>query len=124
MDLGLNVGFKNGLALWQRDYGLNVIFGKKTAPRKGNDVEIYFETENIGGAWDQVRMQEIEIVHELGEQPWGQRVFRVYDPDRFIVEFAEPLGAVVQRMHDGGMTDDEIAEKTTLPVTVVQQMTG
>lgn len=47
MDVGRNVGFTSGLALWQRDYALTVIYREKVEPRKGNDVEVYFEAEEI-----------------------------------------------------------------------------
>lgn len=47
MDVGRNVAFTSGLDLWQRDYALTVIHGKTVEPRKGNDVEVYFETEQI-----------------------------------------------------------------------------
>ncbi|AGB01674.1 VOC family protein [Methanoregula formicica] len=122
MDLGVNVGFRNGLALWQKDFALNVIHGKQTPPVKGNDIEIYFETGSIEDAWETVCSQGVEVVHELREQPWGQRVFRVYDPDRFIVEFGEPMPAVILRMHREGMTEEEIAKKTTMPAEIMHQI--
>ena len=122
MDIGVNVGFKNGLALWQKDYALNVIHGKQTPPIKGNDIEIYFETGSIEGAWETVCSQGVEVVHEPREQPWGQRVFRIYDPDRFIVEFGEPMQAVILRMRREGMTEEEIAKKTTMPAEIMHQI--
>ena len=125
MDIGINVGFTNGLALWQKDFALNVIHGKETSSIKGNDIEIYFETGSIEDAWETVRSQGVEVVHELREQPWGQRVFRIYDPDRFVVEFGEPMQVVILRMHREGMTEEEIAKKTTMPAEIVHQiMTG
>ena len=122
MDLGINVGFTNGLALWQKDYALNVIHGTKTPPVKGNDVEIYFETGAIDRAWEAARSQGVEVVHEPREQRWGQRVFRVCDPDRFIVEFGEPMPVVILRMQREGMTEEDIVKKTTMPTEIVHQV--
>lgn len=122
MDIGVNVGFTNGLALWQKEYALNVIHGPKTHPVKGNDVEIYFETGSIDRAWEAARLQGVEVVHEPREQPWGQRVFRVYDPDLFIVEFGEPMTAAILRMQREGMIEEEIAKKTTMPAEVVHRI--
>lgn len=122
MDIGINVGFTNGIALWQKEYALNVIHGKPTMPVKGNDIEIYFETVALDTAWETVCAQGVEVVHEPREQPWGQRVFRVYDPDRFIVEFGEPMPAAILRMHSEGMAEEEIAKKTTMPAEVVHQV--
>lgn len=124
MDVGLNVGFTSGLALWQRDYALTVIHGDGVEPWKGNDVEVYFETEQVDEAWKMIRDQEIAIVHELREQPWCQRVFRVYDPDRFIVEVAEPMDAVVRRLQQAGHSEEEIVQKTTMPAEIVRAILG
>lgn len=120
MDLGINVGFKNGLALWQRDYALNVIHGTKTRPKKGNDLEVYFEYEMIDQAYAAVKSSGAEMVHEIREQPWGQRVFRFYDPDNFVIEIGEPMGALVRRLNSEGLGEEEIAGKTTLPRETVR----
>jgi len=122
LDLGVNVGFKSGLALWQKAYAENVIFGPDVPARPGTGCEIYFETEDPEAVLDEIRKAGVELVHGIREQPWGQRVFRAYDPDRFIVEVAEPMDAVVKRMHRDGISDDGIAEKTTMPVGIVRQI--
>ena len=122
MDHGLNVGYRSGLALLQRDYALAVIHGKKTRIKKGNDVEVYFECGKIDEAFSAVQASGAGIVHGLQEQPWGQRVFRFHDPDNFVIEIGEPMGALVRRLREGGMTPGEIAAKTTLPEPVVQEL--
>ena len=122
MDIGVNVGFTNGLALWQKDYALNVIHGTQTPTVKGNDLEVYFETGSLDKAWETVCAQGVEVVHAPREQPWGQRVFRVYDPDRFIVEFGEPMPAAILRMRREGMAEEAIVRKTTMPKEVVHQV--
>jgi predicted enzyme related to lactoylglutathione lyase len=124
MDVGLNVGFTSGLALWQRDYALTVIHGKAVESRMGNDVEIYFETEEIDEVWEMIRARDIAIVHEIREQPWCQRVFRVYDPDQFIVEVAEPMDAVVRRLQKAGHSEAEIVQKTMMPAAIVRAILG
>jgi len=122
MDLGINVGYKSGLALWQQDYALNVIHGKTTEPKKGNDVEIYFESERIDEACSAVRSYGAEIVHEIREQPWGQRVFRFFDPDNFIIEIGEPVDALVCRLKQEGMSIPEIVAKTTMPEEIIRSI--
>jgi len=124
MDVGLNVGFTSGLALWQRNYALTVIHGKTVEPRKGNDVEVYFETEAIDEVWEMILGRDIPVVHELREQPWCQRVFRVYDPDQFIVEVAEPMDAVVRRLQKVGHSEEEIVQKTMMPAAIVRAILG
>jgi predicted enzyme related to lactoylglutathione lyase len=124
MDVGLNVGFTSGLALWQRDYALTVIHGKAVESRMGNDVEIYFETEEIDEVWEMIRARDIAIVHEIREQPWCQRVFRVYDPDQFVVEVAEPMDAVVRRLQKADHSEAEIVQKTMMPAAIVRAILG
>jgi predicted enzyme related to lactoylglutathione lyase len=122
MDIGKNVGFTSGLALWQKDYALNVIHGSEVRPQKGNDVELYFETRDIEEAWEKVKYGNIPVLHEPREQPWCQRVFRIYDPDRFVVEIAEPMDAVVVRLHCAGLSEEDIMKKTFMPADIVRQM--
>jgi predicted enzyme related to lactoylglutathione lyase len=124
MDHGLNVGYKSGLALWQQDYALNVIHGKSVKPEKGNDVEIYFESEKIDEAFTSVRSYGAVIVHEIREQPWGQRVFRFCDPDNFVIEIGEPMDALVRRLIREGMTVKEVVTKTTLPEEIIRTFLG
>lgn len=124
MDVGLNVGYKSGLALWQQDYALNVIHGKKTEPEKGNDVEVYFESAEIDEAYSAVRSYGAEIVHGIREQPWGQRVFRVFDPDNFIIEIGEPMDALVRRLSREGMSVSEIVIKTMMPEEIIRAILG
>ena len=124
MDIGINVGFASGLALWQRDYAINVIHGAGVPIRKGNDVEVYFETTAISEAWELVRSRNIPIIHELREQPWYQRVFRIYDPDQFVVEIAEPMDAVVRRLHKDGLSEEEIVKRSFMPAAMVRQILG
>jgi hypothetical protein len=58
----------------------------------------------------------------LREQPWGQRVFRVYDPDGHIVEIGEPMPVVIQRFLAQGMSAEEAAERTSMPLEIVQKI--
>ena len=122
MDHGLNVGYKSGLALWQQDYALAVIHGKKTRPKKGNDLEVYFECARVDEAFEAVRAYGAPIIHEIREQPWGQRVFRFRDPDGFALEIGEPMDALVRRLKDDGMAEDAIAARTTLPIDMIRAL--
>ena len=122
MDHGLNVGYKSGLALWQQDYALSVIHGKPVNLERGNDLEIYFESETIDEMYAAVRSAGAPLVHEIREQPWGQRVFRFYDPDNIVIEIGEPMDALVKRLNQEGMTGEEIEKKTTLPLEIVRAL--
>jgi catechol 2,3-dioxygenase-like lactoylglutathione lyase family enzyme len=57
-----------------------------------------------------------------GSGSLGQRVFRVYDPDGHIVELGEPMPVVILRFVSQGMSAEAIAQRTSMPVPIVQQI--
>jgi lactoylglutathione lyase len=42
------------------------------------------------------------------EHSWGQRVVRIYDPDKHIIEIGENIKAVCKRFLDRGITPEQI----------------
>jgi catechol 2,3-dioxygenase-like lactoylglutathione lyase family enzyme len=124
MDHGLNVGFEAGFALWQVEHARETIFG--AADGSGSlgqrNFEIYFETDEVETVCRQVTEAGISFVHPVIEQPWGQRVFRVYDPDGHIVVLGEPMPVVISRFVSQGMSAEAIAQRTSMPLPVVQQI--
>jgi len=122
MDFGRNVGFEGGLAIWESDYALNLIFQDKTRDIKvgANNAEIYFESEDLDDLYTRLLKEKIKIIHPIREQPWGQRVFRLYDPDNHIVEFAESMESVVLRLNRQGLSLEEIAKKSMMPLPFIQ----
>ena len=129
-DLGVNVSYTAGFSLWERAHADSVIFGGDPAtaqavPDSGPQtasLELYFETADVPGIWDVLTGAGIQAVHEIREQPWGQRVCRVYDPDHNIVEFGEPMDVVIRRFLHSGMTVEEVAARTFMPVDIVGQI--
>jgi len=68
------------------------------------------------------RIQRLVSPISPREQPWGQRGVRVYDPDGHIVEVGEPMWVVVQRFLAQGMSAAAVAERTSMPLAVVEQI--
>jgi catechol 2,3-dioxygenase-like lactoylglutathione lyase family enzyme len=58
------------------------------------------------------------------EQPWGQRVIRLYDPDGHIIEIGESMEAVVRRLHAQGQPVEAISARTLMPPDFVRQAIG
>ncbi|MDD3621315.1 MAG: hypothetical protein PHQ81_02790 [Methanofollis sp.] len=84
LDLGVNVEFVGGLALWERGYVNDLLFeGKMPGDEGVPRMEVYFETNAVK-------------------------------------EVAEPMDAVVLRLADKGLSADEIAERTMLPMPVIE----
>jgi catechol 2,3-dioxygenase-like lactoylglutathione lyase family enzyme len=124
MDFGKNVGFEGGLAIWEKDYALNLIFQEKTQKIEVgiNNAEIYFESDDLDNLIKRLVKEEIKVIHSIREQPWGQRTFRVYDPDNHIIEFAESMENVVQRLHNKGFLIEEIAKKSMMPMEFIKMV--
>lgn len=122
MDFGANVTFEAGLSIWQTDYALNIIFGDKAkqVPVGTNNAELYFECGGIDTFFERLKMQQISVIHPVVEHPWGQRGFRVYDPDGHIVEFGEPMSETVLRLHKQGLSLDQIAAKSLMPLEFIK----
>jgi predicted transposase YdaD len=47
-------------------------------------------------------------------------VFRVADPDGYMVEVAEPMPVAVQRMLAQGLTVEEVAKQAAMPVEIIK----
>ena len=123
MDFGANVGYHGGFAIWQIDSVNQVVFGKPdhlTGLQGQNNVELYFETVDLDGVNQALSAAGVPIVQALHEQPWGQRALRVHDPDQHIVEIAEPMAISIKRMLDAGQSVSAVAERTAMPLAVVQ----
>jgi len=56
-----------------------------------NNVLIYFETDNIEESYQKIKEKNITIIHPIEKQEWGQRVFRFYDPDKYMIEIGEAM---------------------------------
>ncbi len=125
MDFEENIVFKEAFSIWQRNRAMCIIFDNKNLNEKINnykDVELYFETSDIESVWDKVRSSNLEIIHPIKEESWGQTVFRLYDPDKHIIEVAEPMSEVVIRFHKSRLSEETISIKTQMPIEIVRKI--
>jgi catechol 2,3-dioxygenase-like lactoylglutathione lyase family enzyme len=86
--------FENHFVIHDGNALLDTIYSKKPAFnfRKGNrNIDIYLETDDIEGSYNDIAKSKTRIIHGIKEQAWGQKVFRFYDPDRHIVEIGEAM---------------------------------
>lgn len=118
MDFGANKTLTGGLCLqtldtWKEFIDTNgVSFG-------GNNAEIYFEEDDFDEFAENLKKYDVEYVHPIKEHSWGQRVVRIYDPDKHIIEVGENMKAVCKRFLDGGMTPQQAAERMDISVEIV-----
>jgi predicted enzyme related to lactoylglutathione lyase len=123
MDFGVNVAFKSNLAIWQKDRALRTIFNRDVKnSEENNNVEVYFESSFLDEIWNRIEVNDVKVIHNIVEQPWKQRVFRIYDPDMFIVEVGEPMHDVVKRLYSLNYTPLEILEQTFMPLEAIESI--
>ncbi|MDR2152678.1 MAG: VOC family protein [Helicobacteraceae bacterium] len=87
----------------------------------GHTFELYFEESDLDGFVAALRQRsEIVVFTPLGEAPWGQRAIRFLDPDGYAIEVAEPMEDVVSRLLASGLSVEEAAERSMMPIEFVQ----
>lgn len=119
-DFGGNVILTEGLVLQERKIWENFI--ERKAVQGGNDAELYFEENDIDRFLEKLEKSSrpIEYLNKCKEHDWGQRVIRLYDPDKHIIEIGESMEYVARRFLKSGMTVETVAEKTQLPLSLVE----
>ena len=117
-DFGANKTLTGGLCLqtletWEDFISTDkVVFGN-------NSFEIYFEEDDFDTFINRLKEYSVEYVHPVKEHSWGQRVVRIYDPDKHIIEIGENIKVVCKRFLDSGMTPEQIAERMDVPMKFV-----
>jgi catechol 2,3-dioxygenase-like lactoylglutathione lyase family enzyme len=116
MDFGRCVGFVGGFSIWERAYAHKMMSLEERDISSNNaDAELYFEVEDLDALFEDLENKKTKFVHYIIEQPWAQRCFRIYDPDAHIIEFAEPMIVVIERLYDAGLTHNQIIKKSLMP---------
>jgi catechol 2,3-dioxygenase-like lactoylglutathione lyase family enzyme len=121
-DFGENVILTEGLVLqekklWEKFIERNVSVG-------GNDAELYFEENDIDSFLEKLEKSNltVEYLNKCIEHDWGQRVMRIYDPDWHVIEIGESLEYVARRFLKTGMTREQVAKKTQLALSQVEEI--
>lgn len=126
-DFGENISFTCGLSLWERKRAHGIIFGidvelDENDPPK--DIELYFQADDLESMMEKVEASGAVVIHQIKEEPWGQRNIRFYDPDGFIIEVGEPIPVFVKRMREEGLSLEEVIEKSQMPAEEVKRILG
>lgn len=119
LDHGANVTFAGGFAL-QEGFAELAGFPAENIRWKPWNGELYFETEDLDAAAARVKEAGVELLHDVKEYPWGQRVLRFFDPDGNLIELGESMGSVGRRFLAQGMSDEEVARRTQHPIELVR----
>jgi predicted enzyme related to lactoylglutathione lyase len=122
-DFGEDVQFEGNFSIHLKSHFQNLLGGADAYPvtQKANCGEFYFETGEIEAVEQRLTAAGAEFIHPVREQPWGERVFRVYDPDGHILEIGESLEAAARRFHRDGQSVEWIIEKIGMPRDFVEE---
>ena len=119
-DYGKNVTFSGGFAI-QEDFAWLIDISSEEVSEKSNNMELYFETDDLDSFINKLEEYPIEYVHRMKTHDWKQRVIRIYDPDHLIIEIGEPMDAVVKRCLIEGYSPEETAEITQQTMKFVER---
>lgn len=118
-DTGENVVFSGGLAAQTEKSWLLFTHSDANIIKYGtHNMELYFEEKDYFKFLCEVKKSDVEIISEM-EMPYGQRVLRIYDPDKHIVEIGEDMGIMVRRLYNEGLSKKNISEKTGLTLEMI-----
>ena len=116
MDFGRSIEFTGGFSIWDKSFALKMMgLGYKDNFIQSNEVELYFEIEDLDAIFAELKKENIKFIHDIIDQPWAQRCFRIYDPDNHIIELGEPMTVTIERLYNDGLTHNQIIKKTTMP---------
>lgn len=90
-DFGGNVILTDGLVLQERKLWESAL--EKDISFGNHAVELYFEESDMDAFLEKLghSNQPIAYLTPLTQHSWGQRVIRIYDPDKHVIEIGEKL---------------------------------
>jgi catechol 2,3-dioxygenase-like lactoylglutathione lyase family enzyme len=123
-DFGANITYKGDFAIHHKTHFQQLLGEPTDYPviHRAHYGELYFESDTIEDMFKQLKQNSVTFIHELQEQPRGQRVMRFYDPDGHIIEIGEPMAIVVLRFYQQGLSIQEICKKSAMPVAFIEQV--
>lgn len=124
-DFGKNVTFKSGISLWElrKELPIAKALGNERLQNKNtNQFEIYFETADLDETFKTLQNNTVSFLHDVHEEPWGQRTVRFFDPDNHLIEIGETMKSFVQRFHKQGFSPAQISERTTIGIDIIKKL--
>jgi catechol 2,3-dioxygenase-like lactoylglutathione lyase family enzyme len=120
-DFGENLTFEGDFSLHLKEHYSSLIENKEISFGV-NNAELYFEYDDVDGIAAELSANKVEFVHPAQEQPWRQKVVRIYDPDRHIIEIGESMENLCLRLLREGKTEEEVSRITYMPMEFVQSI--
>lgn len=121
LDLGRNVSFSGGFAI-QEDFAWLTGLNPDTVVQKSHNMELYFEADDFDEFIEKLKLyKDVEYVHQPLRYEWQQRVVRIYDPDKHIIEVGESMEVIARRYLDEGYSVEEVSKIIQHPIEFVEE---
>lgn len=122
-DFGENLSFEGDFSIHLEGHFKKLLgYEKEDVIKKAHNFELYFESDDLDTVMQKLKANQIQFIHEIREQPWGQRVARFYDPDYHIIELGETIESLILRFHQAGLNVREIEKRTSLPADLIDKV--
>ena len=123
-DFGVNVSFEGNFAIHLKAHYQSLLGDVTQYPvaPKAHNGELYFETDELEPICQRLKQAGVEFIHVIREQPWGQRVMRLYDPDEYVVEIGEMMEITVERLYRQGLSIEHIIQRTSMSREFVEHV--
>jgi catechol 2,3-dioxygenase-like lactoylglutathione lyase family enzyme len=122
-DFGVNVAFEKDFSIHLKSH-YQALLGEVTqypVTKQAHNGELVFETDEIEAVYQILKQAAVKFIHAIQEQPWGQRVIRLYDPDGYVLEIGETMESTVWRLYKQGLSIERVCEITGMPREFVEQ---
>jgi catechol 2,3-dioxygenase-like lactoylglutathione lyase family enzyme len=124
VDFGPNVAFEGDFSIHLRSHFEELLGDAPRYPitQKSHSCELTFESDEIEALYQRLQQARVEFMHGVQEQPWGQLVMRLYDPDGHLLEIGETMDGVIVRMYRQGVAAERIQAVTGMPLETVERL--
>lgn len=122
-DFGNCIGFEGGLSIWELkdEYPITKHRGEKYSDSGNSNLEICLESDNFESDVALLKQFNLKYLHTTLEEKWGQKTIRFYDPENNLIELGETMPCFVKRFKKEGLSESQIADKTSIPLALVKK---
>lgn len=116
------ISFEGGLSLWKlkESYLIAEKLGSTWQKAGNKNLELCFESEDFEEVVKGLAGFDLNYLHKVHEEPWGQRTVRFFDPENNLVELGESMACLIRRLYKSGQSVETICRKTSLPSDYVR----
>ncbi len=124
LDFGKNITFQSGVSIWElrENHVIPQKLNKDILKSDAVRFELYFESEDLDDIVNRLKSNRVQFLHDIHEEPWGQRTMRFFDPDKHLIEIGEPLDIFIGRMLKSGMCVKDVHLQSSVPEEKIRKI--